>query len=169
MKKCSMIKPDKHIKNIKGICDCFHTDKAKKYIGKYGYFSNYLFDYKDLSKTKHSRLTMVTDEHCVNYPYFDDVDTFVYFLPDEFVETSRCFSINEFKENLHRMIFNDDGLIHFKHKCKVFEEYALCYNGCFSEGDDWFVRLGTEVFSLKELFENFEFIDMNREWNIFGV
>lgn len=66
------------------------------------------------------------------------------------------------------MIFPDD-LIHFRHNKTGYEEYAQRYNGYIVDGKTTFICLGSREYSLENLFKNFEFLDKDGEWNMFGV
>lgn len=59
---------------------------AKQFIGKSGYFGDYIEDFFKLDKLKHGELLRI-DEYNGNFYYGDNniSDFCVYFLPDEFV------------------------------------------------------------------------------------
>ena len=75
--------------------------------------------------------------------------------------------MQEFKDNLPKMMLSDD-VIHFRDKATD-AKFSLKFVGEILDGSDWFVCLGTREYSLKELFEDFEYLDKDGGWNTFGV
>ena len=152
------MKLDARIKSLSDILTCFDIEETKQYIGQKGYFALNIGYYKCLADIKYGTLTGVGS-------------SWDFFLPECLLENkkySRPFSIIEFKGNLPKMIFPDD-LIHFRNKDSGFDEYAQRYNGYIVNSQDTVICLGSREYSLKDLFEKFEYLDKDGEWNTFGV
>ena len=151
--------------------NCFDSKQARRYIDKMGYFSNNLGDFSDLSKCKFGTLGSIHDD--TEQPYYmkENVTVNGFFVPETLVEPTkhnkRPFGMQEFKDNLPKMMFSDD-LIHFRDKATD-AKFSVKFVGEILDGSDWFVCLGTREYSLKELFEDFEYLDKDGGWNTFGV
>lgn len=164
------MKLDSRIKTLSDILTCFDIEEAKQFIGQKGYFEDYLDKYNSLEVSEYGTLTEVVDNEA---PFKSDNRChWRFFIPESLVENVECysrpFSIIEFKGNLPKMIFPDD-LIHFRNKDTGFEEYAQRYNGYIVSSQDTVICLGSREYSLKDLFEKFEYLDKDGSWNTFGV
>ena len=165
------MKLDPRIKSLSDILTCFNIEDAKQYIDQKGYFSDTLCGFSNLSSNRcYNILTDVRDD---GYPFRrDNNDYCCLFIPEsrllENKKYSRPFSIIEFKGNLPKMIFPDD-LIHFRNKDTGLEEYAQRYNGYIVNSQDTVICLGSREYSLKDLFEKFEYLDKDGDWLPFGV
>lgn len=160
---------DKRIKSKNDILTCFDLERAIKFLGQKGYFSDCFDLYRCLDNRKYGILTEIKDSDC---PFKeDDYEFWRFFIPESLVENkkySRPFSLIEFKGNTPKMIFPDD-LIHFRDKNSGFIEYAQRYNGYIVNSRVTVICLGSREYSLEDLFENFEYLDRDGEWNTFGV
>lgn len=157
---------DKRIKNKMGIHDCFDTIAAKDYVDKNGYFTNNFPDFADLNKTKYGTLTGFASNNYPEKPYYsDDVENYAYFLPEEYVKQEKVFrpyTLDEF--DLHI-----GDLIKFRRKDNHNFEICTMYMGYRKNGGVK-VLLGNVYYSLKELFEDYEWYDSDSNtWEIFGV
>ena len=152
-----------------GTLTCFDIEKAKQFLGKKGYFANAIANYNYLDIRKYGTLTDVRDN---DYPFREwNHEYWSLFIPENLLKkevVSRPFSIIEFKGHTPKMLFPDD-LIHFRNKDTGFEEYAQRYNGYIVNSENTYVCLGSREYSLKDLFEKFEYLDQDGEWNMFGV
>ena len=164
------MKLDARIKSLSDILTCFDIEETKQYIGQKGYFALNIGYYKCLADIKYGTLTGVGNDDAFA-PFKESDCSWDFFLPECLLENkkySRPFSIIEFKGNLPKMIFPDD-LIHFRNKDSGFDEYAQRYNGYIVSSQDTVICLGSREYSLKDLFEKFEYLDKDGEWNTFGV
>ena len=184
-----MLELDKRIINKCHPYDCFsNVEEVSQYSN--GWFSNNLEYFTNLDNTTFGPLTAITDS---NYPFQSEKGFFKYFLPVCMVKIRslkkeeikfrpytfedfhqkvdkkkfRPFEMQEFKDNLPKMMFSDE-VIHFRDKATD-TKFSLKFVGEILDGSDWFVCLGTREYSLKELFEDFEYLDKDGEWNTFGV
>lgn len=160
---------DKRIKSKNDILTSFDVKDAGRFLGQKGYFSDCIDLYRCLDNRKHGILTEIKDSDC---PFKEDDNEFWrFFIPESLLENkkySRPFSLIEFKGNTPKMIFPDD-LIHFRNKNGGFIEYAQRYNGYIVNSRVTVICLGSREYSLEDLFENFEYLDRDGEWNTFGV
>lgn len=160
---------DKRIKSKNDILTCFDVKDAGRFLGQKGYFSDCIDLYRFLDKRKYGILTEVKDSDC---PFKEgDNEFWRFFIPESLLENkkySRSFSLIEFKGNTPKMIFPDD-LIHFRNKNGGFIEYAQRYNGYIVNSRVTVICLGSREYSLEDLFENFEYLSRDGEWNVFGV
>ena len=160
---------DKRIINGKRPLTCFDIEEAEKYIGKLCYMCDEYNLFYQLNLIEPAILMGVED---CEIPFHNGQDKQAEFcLPCEWIgkeKKYRPYTLQEFKGNLPKMIFPDD-LIHFRDKDTGFEEYAQRYNGYIMNSQDTVICLGSREYSLKDLFENFEYLDKDGEWNIFGV
>ena len=151
--------------------NCFDSKQARRFIDKMGYFSNNLGDFSDLTKCKFGTLGAIHDD--LEQPYYmkENVTVNGFFVPESLVEPTkhnkRPFGMYEFKDNLPKMMLSDD-VIHFRDKATD-TKFSVKFVGEILDGSDWFVCLGTREYTLKELFENYEYLDKDECWNTFGV
>lgn len=150
---------------------CFDTEEAKQFIGKECYFSCVGTDFGDLKYCAKSIMRLVAGE----YPFaFDDDEGnhhgCIYCLPCEWVKESekkyRPFTHEEFTDT-----FNIGEPIIFRRKqSKHLYEYHVLFIGCCFLDNDVDVVLGNDRFSLKTLFNNYEWRQHDSyKWQPFGV
>lgn len=160
---------DKRIKSKNDILTCFDVKDAGRFLNQKGYFSDCIDLYRCLDNRKYGILTEIKDSDC---PFKEgDNEFWRFFIPESLLENkkySRPFSLIEFKGNTPKMIFPDD-LIHFRDKNNGFVEYAQRYNGYIVNSRVTVICLGSREYSLEDLFENFEYLGRDGEWNTFGV
>jgi len=151
---------------------CLSAEKCDKYIGQKGYFSNNIALFKNIDLCIDGTLEAVHGDEAESFEMRDNRKFYRYFIPECFVEPKekqfRPYTLQEFKGNLPKMIFPDD-LIHFRHKNNEFSEYAQRYNGYIVNSRATVICLGSREYTLGDLFENFEYLDKDGEWNTFGV
>lgn len=166
-----MITLDKRIKGKNAIYDCFDVKLAKEYIGKYGYFTHYMFGFANLDTDdiKYSKLTEV-DHHDAYYPYVNaDGKSFALFLPEDFVETKvkalRPYTIEEFQK-----IFTLGSPIKFRRKEDKEHPYNLIFLGYVWRNGQIAVEIGQGKYCLDDLFNDYEwFNEYKDEYTPFGV
>lgn len=167
--------------------DCFDVDIAKQFIGKKGYVTDFLQDFRDLSKVKVEELRQVL--HTELFCYLCGATGRKYFLPVEWVkkepEKYRPYRLREF---LHKFKFG--GAIYIRPKNSktneermvIFSEYrtelckdesnnaeSVCLTGIEHHLKS-VVCLGIREYDLTTLFENYEYFDADgKEWKTFGV
>lgn len=160
---------DKDLADVYTVFNRFSTDL----IGTTVYASNSIEDFQDLD-----RCTKGIVDH-LNYPHgfavaLENGETFFFdfVIPASFVKvekSSRSYLTEvEFENNLDKMIL-PDGLIHFRAKGCETRHYALRYNGYISSSRVTVICLGSREYSVEDLFKNFEYLDKDGNWNVFGV
>jgi len=152
--------------------NCFDAKRAKRFVDCMGYFSNNLGDFSDLHKCRFGTLGAIHED--TEHPFFmkENVTVNGFFVPESLVEPTkhnkRPFGMQEFKDNLPKMILSND-LIHFKDK-STNNILSLKFNGdIILDGSELLICLGSREYSLKYLFENCEYLDRDGGWNTFGV
>ena len=164
------MKLDKRIFPAKRPLTCFDSEYAKQFIGKTGFVTNELNQFRDLNQIKEVTLGNVyqTEIYC-----FSSVTGYKYFLPSEWVDMGepekkwRPFSLTEWR---HIYAIGDEIVFRIKDSdtCKT---YMYC--GLISDHDDdlpgkGVINLGGELFVLQNLFDQFE-LRRNDDWQPFGV
>ena len=159
---------DKKIKSNYKIFICFDTEKAKKYIGTQGYFTNDMSYFHNLDDCYKGTLSVVDNNSSRPYLNADVSRYFESFLPEEFVKQKevkkkyRPFTIDEFNEQGFQTIT-------FRGK-ETGTEYYVSYIGCRKPlKGNCVVILGNLSYSLNDLFENYEYLDSDNVWKPFGV
>ena len=159
---------DKRIKEGKRPLNCFDTNQAKQFIGKKGYFSDYLDTYTHLLNTEENVLQSIDEHHDDTYITSDC--EWKFFLPVEWVkpeeseepkEIYRAFTLDEFVNSyslgdkiiLRRKKGNRD----IRHT--LFTEYIegdtdVCFNGIW--------------YALDRLFNEYE-LYTGKGWKPFGI
>lgn len=149
---------DKRIKSEKIIFNYLNRAEAFKYVGKYGYFADYLDEFNDLTKVTATVLDEIRNiEEC----FFCDksIGGFRYFIPVELLADKaiglipkyRPYTLGEFVTEFKL----GETKINVKNKDHNVESVVL-----FTGYEDWpgeqIVHLGSWAYSLKTLFEKFE-------------
>lgn len=151
---------------------CFDLEQAKDYVGKNGYFSDYLNVYTNIRNMEESVLQSLDEHH---YEAF--VETcckWAFFLPAEWVKETekkyRPFSLDEFLK-----VCDIGDSVYFKKKnsdeveCAMFLGYVTDVDRSDDEKPGACeVMLGVFHYSLFSLFEDFERF-YNGRWWPFGV
>lgn len=169
---------DKRIKEGKRPLTCFDAEMANQFIGKECYFSNCRVYYKNLSNFK--KFVSLTD-YCIGTltavmnlgDRVFDVDQqcteFRYCLPCEWVQEQKESKWRAFKDHAEYKEFLNDGIIEswVKIKNKTTDDISeLMYVGGVID----VVILGGIMFTVSDLFKNFELFNENtQEWQPFGV
>ena len=155
---------DKRIMSGKKPLTCFDSEFAKQFIGKTGFVTNELNQFRDLNQIKEVTLGNVyqTEIYC-----FSSVTGYKYFLPAEWVKEPekkyRAFTIKEFQQK-----YSVGSVLKIRQKQNRFTESVVQYVG-YKKYEER-IYLGITDFTLNELFENFEMIEpQNDTWHPFGV
>lgn len=160
---------DSRIIDGKKPLDCFDTKIAEQFLGKKGYFSDYLNEYTHICNTEEDVLQSLDEHH--DEAYKGSRNKWEFFLPAEWVKPEtkyRPFTGIEFAEKfglklnsiirLRSVSTKDDCCYNYK---VVFIGYRWC--------DDVFqVFLNGHWLDLPELLELYEY-EENGEWHKFGV
>lgn len=159
---------DKDLVDVYTVFNRFASDL----IGTTVYASNSIEDFQDLDRCKKG----IVDH--LNYPHGfavalenDETFFFDFVIPSFSVKvekTLKPYTVIEFENNLDKMIL-PDGLIHFRAKGCETRHYALRYNGYISINRVTVICLGSREYSVEDLFKNFEYLDKDGNWNVFGV
>lgn len=156
---------DKRILEGKKPLDCFDTDVAKQFIGKKGYFSNYLNVYTNLCNMEEGVLHSLDEQH--GEAFVEEYAKWKFFLPAEWVKEPekkyRPYTVIEFIKE-----YPLGSYLHFRPKSKTIEMHRIIdgYNDCLNGAGTLFM-CGV-MFSMSELYDNYE-IFKNGEWQPFGV
>lgn len=165
---------DSRIKEGKRPLTCFDFEQAKDFVGKKGYFADYLNQYSNISDLTLDVLKTVSLDENDSTPYKTKITSWEYFLPAEWVKESekkyRPFSLEEFFN-----IFEVGDLIVFKMK-NTDEVKCAMFTGYITDAeriDDKTpgaveLMLGIFHYSLFSLFEDFELL-YHGKWQPFGV
>lgn len=164
------MKLDSRIKEGKKPLDCFDVDIARQFIGKKGYFGTHTPQFMNLDTYPKCIVDELKEiDNYDNYPFISAGGCcYCYFLPVEWVKEPEN-KWRAFKDHAEYKEFLNDGVIEswVKIKNKTTNEiYELMYVGGGSDE----ICLGGMVFSVSNLFDNFElFNECTREWLPFGV
>lgn len=163
------MKLDSRIIEGKRPLTCFDAEDAKQFIGKEGFFTNELNKFSDLNEIPKTTLKNVWPKN-ETYCFITSGTIHKYFLPCEWVKESekkyRPFTHEEFTGT-----FNIGEPIIFRRKqSKHLYEYHVLFIGCCFLDNDVDIVLGNDRFSLKTLFNNYEWRQHDSyEWQAFGV
>lgn len=158
---------DKRINDIGAILTCFSIKAAKEYLGQQGYFTSDIDHYQDLDLTDFRTLTEVCDD---DTPFCAGQVCYQFFLPAEFVRPAekkkpaekkwRPFTLDEFLAK-----FPLGSPVTFRRKI----DGRICTK-CFTgyEPAEGNVFFGI-VYSLVEMFRDYELKDKDGNWTPFGV
>lgn len=149
---------DKRIKSEKIIFNYLNRAEAFKYVGKYGYFADYLDEFNDLTKVT---ATVLDEIRNVEGCFFCDkaIGGFRYFIPVELLadkaigltQKYRPYTLGEFITEFKL----GETKINVRNKDHAVESVVL-----FTGYEDWpvnpIVHLGSWAYSLETLFQKFE-------------
>ena len=165
------MKLDKRIFPAKRPLTCFDAEYAKQFIGKKGFVTDELNQFRDLNQIPETTLKNVWPNE--TYCFTVSGTSYKYFLPSEWVDMGepekkwRPFSLTEWR---HEYAIGDEIVFRIKDSdtCK-----AYMYCGLISDHDDdlpgkGVINLGGELFVLQNLFDQFE-LRRSDEWQPFGV
>lgn len=152
------------------------TEDAERYVGTLGYFADSLDAFSDLGACKYGMLyTVYADERLFPLNKRRAVDgnpleCFAFFLPAAYVEakTWRPYTRNEMLNVFligHPIAFRKKG-------CTAMHRLAFGGYYAYDEpvaGEDTFILIGNDTFTLKELFAVYEWKDSCDNWHRFGV
>lgn len=160
---------DKDLADIYTVFNRFSNDL----LGTTVYASNSIGDFQDLDRCKKGIV-----DHINKYGFavaLENGETPLFFfdfvIPASSVKvekTLKPYTVVEFENNLDKMIYSD-GLIHFRPKGSKTQHYALRYNGYISNSRATVYCLGSREYSAEDLFKNFEYLDKDGNWNVFGI
>lgn len=155
---------DKRIIEGKKPLDCFDTEIAKQFIGKKGYFSDYLNEYTHICNTEEDVLQSLDEHH--DEAFLATRNKWEFFLPAEWVkEPEKKYRPYTLAEWINQHEIGD--VIHYRSKSEGIEAHIM-YNGTYHHKTKGTIVLGVASFTLDCLFEDCE-IEMNGEWLPFGV
>ena len=171
------MKLDSRIKNGKTYLDCFHTETAKKFIGKECYIADEISGFSNLDDVTKATLIDVTKHDSDTQPYTlsDKESAYVasLILPCEWVEEPekkyRAFTLAEWF-NQHEI----GDVIHYRCKSPEIElrhmytGYAYGIGADIEKTTSGTMTLGVASYALDYLFEEYE-LEINGEWQPFGV
>lgn len=162
------LKLDKRIPNKDCIFTCFDTECAELLLGKRGYFTNCYTLFENINSLVKGTLTKICDSS-VNEKYYTNVGEkyYSFFLPEQYLKPEekifRPYTLDEF--GLHI-----GDLIKFRRKDDHNFEICTMYMGYKKKNGGVQVLLGNVHYSLKDLFEDYEWYDSDSNtWEIFGV
>lgn len=162
------LKLDKRIPNKDCIFTCFDTECAEVLLGKRGYFTNCYTLFENINSLVKGTLTKICDSS-VNEKYYTNVGEkyYSFFLPEDYLKPEekifRPCTLDEF--GLHI-----GDLIKFRRKDDHNFEICTMYMGYKKKNGGVQVLLGNVHYSLKDLFEDYEWYDSDSNtWEIFGV
>lgn len=179
------MKLDSRILEGKKPLDCFDAEIAKQFIGKKGYFSDYLSEYTRITNAEEDVLQSLDEHH--DEAYVGTHNKWGFFLPAEWVKEPKepekkykAFTLNEF---LERFKIGEAIYIRFKkdraERVVVFTEYpipphkdegndteSVCLTGI--EHHKSVVCLGMREYYFTTLFDCYEYFD-GKEWQPFGI
>lgn len=151
--------------------DCFDTKIAEQFLGKKGYFGDYLNEYTHICNTEEDVLQSLDEHH--DEAYKGSRNKWEFFLPAEWVKEPekkyRPFTdlefINKFEFQLgYAMRVRDKkseyARTQYEYKT-VFTGYRQCIGGIE-------VFLNGKWYTMGTLFDSFEYME-NDEWRPFGV
>jgi len=161
-----------------------NAEDAKLYLGKEGYFVDVL--YKNLNEWKKGILDKILDksvEDTTIYPSYpfvklktqgDTVTNFRFFLPaDKVKEVEEPKKYRPFRttEEFSNVTGKRIGsILKFKYVDKDVCYYTRMYTGFhFLENGNIYIELGSEAYSLEQLYNYYEWLDEHGEWQPFGV
>ena len=156
---------DKRIEKLSDILTCFDIQKAGQFLGHEGYFADVNSSYQSLDNRAYGILTEIKD---AAYPFkMNNNDYWRFFIPEirlKPVEKKyRPCTLDDFGLNI-------GDLIKFRRKDDHNFEVGTMYMGYRKYDGIVKVQLGAIYYSLKELFEDYEWFDKDSHtWEPFGV
>ena len=172
------MKLDSRIKEGKKPLTCFDIEIAKQFLGKKGYFSNYLNVYAHISNMKEDVLQSLDENLDENHDeaFLEETRSkWKFFLPAEWVKQEkkepkyRPYSLAEWIEQ-HGI----GEVIHYRSKSEGIELRHMYMGYAFGTGKDitklnvGTLTLGVASYCFDYLFEDYE-IEINNKWKPFGV
>lgn len=155
---------DKRIKEGKRPLTCFDIEEAKQFVGKKGYFSDYLDVYTNLCNMQEDVLQSLDEHH--DEAFIETGSNWKFFLPTEYVKPEEPEKKYREYKDLDEF-FDVTGLeigdlIKLKFPGNNVAELLIvgsCNNGLF---------IGIHKYTFKQLFEMVE-ISISGEWQPFGI
>ena len=171
-----MLELDPRIKDKSVIKTLLDVDKT--FVGKVGYFADFLHDLTDLSQCHHGEITSIYEsgktDCCFEFDYYGELSESVYFIADEDLlppaEKYRPFNSQEFVNK-----FDVGKVVCFRHKIRKEMDkvaYAPSVRALITSIEyynDPTIRIGDCWYSLERLFEDYELYDKALGWIPFGV
>lgn len=172
-----MLELDHRIKDRSVIKTLLDVDKT--FVGKVGYFGDFLHELTDLSKCYHGEITDVDEsgetDFCFKYDYYGEPSDSMYFIADEDLlpeeEEYRPFTLEEFVNK-----FDVGEIVCFRNK-----EATDTDNSFYTPSvrtmvmaieyyhNDPLILMRNRWYSLGRLFEDYELYDKALGWIPFGA
>lgn len=175
-----MLELDPRIKDRSVIKTVLDVDKT--FVGKVGYFADFLYelsDLSDLSRCYHGKITGIDEsgktDYCFKFDYYGEPSDSMLFISDEDLlppaEEYRPFNLQEFVNK-----FDVGKIVCFRHKIRKEMDkvaYASSVRGLVTSieyhRDNPIIRIADTWYSLERLFEDYELYDKALGWIPFGV
>lgn len=147
--------------------DCFDTKIAEQFLGKKGYFGDYLNEYTHICNTEEDVLQSLDEHH--DEAYKGSRNKWEFFLPAEWVKPEkkwRAYTIAEFQET-----FTVGRAVRFRRKDTPTKEHLLAFGGYYTLHDGRVsILFGIHLYTLEELFEQYEWQEFyTDEYRPFGI
>ena len=162
---------DKRIIEGKKPLDCFDTKIAEQFLGKKGYFSDYLNKYAHICNTEEDVLQSLDEHH--DEAYKGSRNKWEFFLPAEWVKPEepkyRPYTLAEW---IGQHTIGD--VIRYRCKSQEIELRHMYVGYAYGIGTDiknttsGTLTLGVASYTLDYLLEDYE-IEVNGEWLPFGI
>ncbi len=174
-----MLELDPRIKDRSVIKTVLEANKS--FIGKVGYFADFLYelsDLSDLSKCHHGKITGIDEsgktDYCFKFDYYGEPSDSMLFIADEDLlppaEEYRPFNSQEFVNK-----FDVGKIVCFRHKIRkemdkvAYPPSVRALVTSIEYYKDPTIRIGDCWYSLERLFEDYELYDKALGWIPFGV
>lgn len=174
-----MLELDPRIKDRSVIKTVLEANKS--FIGKVGYFADFLYelsDLSDLSKCHHGKITGIDEsgktDYCFKFDYYGEPSDSMLFIADEDLlppaEEYRPFNSQEFVNK-----FDVGKIVCFRHKIRkemdkvAYPPSVRALVTSIEYYKDPTIRIGDCWYSLERLFEDYELYDNALGWIPFGV
>ena len=174
-----MLELDPRIKDRSVIKTVLEANKS--FIGKVGYFADFLYelsDLSDLSKCHHGKITGIDEsgktDYCFKFDYYGEPSDSMLFIADEDLlppaEEYRPFNSQEFVNK-----FDVGKVVCFRHKIRkemdkvAYPPSVRALVTSIEYYKDPTIRIGDCWYSLERLFEDYELYDKALGWIPFGV
>ena len=161
---------DKRILEGKKPLDCFDTKIAEQFLGKKGYFSDYLNEYTHICNTEEDVLQSLDEHH--DEAFLSTCNKWEFFLPAEWVKPEKKYRPFTLAEWIGQHTIGD--VIRYRCKSQKIELRHMYVGYAYGIGTDiknttsGTLTLGVASYTLDYLFEDYE-IEVNGEWLPFGV
>lgn len=172
------MKLDPRIKSEDDIFHYFNRKKAAQYIGKPGYFADYLDYFDDLDARGPRVLTEINDESGCFFSDEASISGYSYFIPEELLNKKTLFLLPKFKQYSFDEFIKEYGIgeIIFEIRNKQEKEkiFMLQYTGYSKHiytGKDDVICLGSYSFLYDDLCNNYEVSELigdRKVWIPFG-